>query len=371
MEQTSIKTVISSVSEKESLQLALLKLISCIAVIYIHAYTPQNSAFAAALDKLPVFHYIAEILSKYMAQVAVPVFFMVSGYIYFSKQYTQKWHVFALNKANTILFPYLLWNTLAIAYIFAAQIPESIRKIFPADKVIANFSAADWINAYIGWNNEWYPFLYPLWFLPCLFTVFILAHTFRNCFYKYDWPIWCLTAVNIAAFAYVPLYNSLTAWGLLPRTLYSLAFFAAGKFLLKYRNTLNGKLCLFISLGIFAASTAMGLAKFTPCINWRFIALYPGLIAVFVIAGKVIDKFKTLRQPLLFLSGFSFLIYLTHEFALTAVLSTAYPRLPLNFGSFLVFFICLPLLLAAMLICGGWILKKVLPKVYVFLFGGR
>ena len=371
MEQTSIKTAISSVSEKESLQLALLKFISCIAVIYIHAYTPQNSAFAAALDKLPVFHYIAETLSKYMAQVAVPVFFMVSGYIYFSKQYTQKWHIFALNKARSILFPYLLWNTLAIAYIFAAQIPESVRNIFPANKVIANFSAADWIYAYMGWDSGWYPFLYPLWFLPCLFTVFILVHTFRNCFYKYDWPIWCLTAVNIIAFAYVPLYQYLTDWGLFSRTLYSLSFFAAGKFLFKYRNILTNNLVLFISLVIFAASTAMGLKKCPSYINWLIIALYPGLLAVFIIAGKVVEKFKKIQKPLLFLSGFSFLIYLTHEFALTAVLSIAYPRLPLNFGSFLVFFICLPLLLATMLICGGWILKKVLPKVYVFLFGAR
>ena len=42
------------ISEKDSLRLALLKFISCIAVIYIHSYTPQYEFFKLAVDPFQI-----------------------------------------------------------------------------------------------------------------------------------------------------------------------------------------------------------------------------------------------------------------------------------------------------------------------------
>ena len=371
MEQDSTQTTILPVSGKDSLYLALLKFLSCIAVIYVHAYTPQYGAFAAAVNKLPLFHYVAEITSKYIATVAVPVFFAVSGYLYFSKKYTQKWHIFMGRKVKSILLPYILWNSLAIGYIFIFQLLPAVRNIFPANKIIADFGVGNWLDAYIGWGNEWYPFLYPLWFLPSLFAVFAVVHIFRGYLYKHDWPVWVLTGVNIVSFIYVPLYLYLADYGPFLRLLYAIAFFTAGKLLLKNRPRLENNRVLCIALAIFAVSVVLEFVKIIPDTKWLIVSLYSGLTAIFIIAGKVVEKFKKIQQPVLFLSGFSFLIYLTHEFALTAIFSLIYPVLPLNSTCFLTVYFSVPLLLAILLICGGWCLKKLLPQVYIFLFGGH
>ena len=184
-----------TVSEKDSLRIALLKFISCIAVIYIHSYTPQYAAFGNAVKTLPLFSGVAEFIAQYAARVAVPVFFCVSGVIYFSKQYEISAGRFAHRKARSILVPFLIWNTLALAGIFAVQLVEPLRNIFPPDKVIAKFDSSKWINAYTGLDNDWYPFLYPLWFLPYLFAAFMIVHIFRKYFYKYDMLIWGLAVM--------------------------------------------------------------------------------------------------------------------------------------------------------------------------------
>ena len=359
------------ISEKTSLQLSLLKVISCIAVIYVHSYTPQYEFFAAAMNKMPLFHYTSEIISKFIAQTAVPVFFLVSGIIYFSRQYQCGVFEFAVRKFRSVLLPYLLWNSIAIAYISIAQLPDKVRQIFPPDKVIANFSAGDWLNAYIGWGNNWFPFLYPLWFLPCLFAVFMIVHIFRKYFYRWNWPIWLLTGVNIIGFAYIPLYRQIDSCGPWLRLVYSLAFFTLGKLFWEHKKLSGNLLVLPVSGVVFSAAVILSFCNPCPDIKWLIFALYAGMFFILCLSGWIVEKCRRLNKYIVFLAGFSFVVYLTHEFALTALFTLIYPLLPMRTGVFITVYLLLPLLLASGLITGGWLLKKLLPKVYAFLFSNR
>ena len=160
-------------------------------------------------------------------------------------------------------------------------------------------------------------------------------------------------------------------WGPFLRMLYSLSFFVAGKVLLEEKRFFESKLVLIVAAIVFASSVVLSFSGLFPNIKWLVVSLYSGLTIVFIISGKAAEYCIKFSKHILFLSGFSFVIYLTHEFALTAVLNFVYPALPLNSGIFLAVYFLLPLCLAASQICCAWVLKKLLPQVYTLLFGGR
>lgn len=359
------------ISEKDSLRLALLKFISCIAVIYIHSYTPQYEFFKLAVDPFPAVKFTELVFSQYIARLAVPVFFCVSGFIYFAKQYDTGLGKFAWKKSQSILLPYFIWNTLAIFGIFAAQLPETVRRIFPPEKIVANFGVADWFNAYIGYGKAWYPFLYPLWFLPYLFAVFIVVHAFRKYFCRYDWLIWWLAAVNIVWLSYVPFGKLSGLWSTMALSVYTLSFFTMGKLLVEYKSWLDNISVSVCSAVIYVIVITLESLHIMPEISWLALSLYAGVILAFSLAGRLVNCSGKNKKRILFLSGFAFLIYLTHEFALSALQAVVYRVLPRQSWLVLMTFVLLPILLTAGLIVAGYILKKLLPKVYAFLFSGR
>ncbi len=351
-----------------SLQLSMLKIIACIAVLYIHSYTPQYEFFRRLFDAMPGVRLAAEIISIYLARIAVPTFFCVSGYVYFLKQYDIGVGSFAVRKGKSILLPFLLWNTLAIGYMFVLQQLPLVRGMFSPDKLIENFTVSQWVNAYIGISNTWYPFLYPLWFLPYLFAAFMTVHICRKYFYRYEWLIWGLTILNLTCDIYVPLVFKLSNLRCLILLLQAVSFFTLAGLLIKYKKIVEDPVFLFVCGAFFIATMLMALYCVTPQINWLLPSRYAGMIFLFGITGNIVKRSGKIQKPVLFLAEYSFLIYLTHEFALSALQSLVYPVLPLNSAVVLGVYILLPLGLSGMLILGGWLLKKLLPKLYKFLF---
>lgn len=359
------------INEDMSLRLALLKFLSCIAVIYVHSYTPQYDYFAKMLAQLPAFNVTVLAVSGYIARVSLAIFFAVSGYIYFAKQYDCSLGQFAKRKAAGTLVPYLLWNTITLGYIFAVQSWDFARGYFPANKLVDQFSALNWLEAYIGWGNYWYPYLYPLWFLPFLFITFVLVHLLRKFFNQYDWLIWMLVALHIITSTYNPLVNIFMKFGPCMRIIYAMAFFTMGKLFLKYQRQLDSKFVLFISGAAYAGVAAVRFGVDIKELNWDIVSIYIGLVFFFSLSQVVARCSAKIKKLIVFSAGFLFVIYLTHEFAITALSAIIYPRMPLNSLVLVPLYLLLPWVLAAMQITAGYVLKKLMPKVYGLLFGGR
>lgn len=358
----------SPITKETSLQLALLKICACVGVVYIHGYMLHFNFFTITPEKLPVVYYVQTILSQYIARVALPVFFSVSGYIYFAKQYQDSTRQFMLRKAKGILWPYILWNSITLFYIFAAQLPEFTRGYFTEHLLIANFDTSRWLQAYFGLANGWFPFLYPLWFLPYLFAAFMIVHVMRKYLEKFQWLIWLFAAANLICYSYIPLYAKAVHWGPFLRILYAISFFTMGGLLLKYRSYINKKAVLLICGTLFTAATAVDITNLTPLVKWNTLAFYAGVIFMFSLTGNVGKCSEKTGNAIRFLAGFSFLIYLTHEFALTALTKLIYPGMPGKTLYILLPYLLIPPTLVSVLIAGGYILKKLLPKVYDFLF---
>lgn len=354
-----------------SFRLAWLKIISCLAVIYAHSYTPQYEFFSAAVKPFPFIIKIEQFFVLYIALIAVPVFFSASGYIYFLKNYEISWIKFAWRKFRSIMLPYFIWNTLALIGVFIIQIPEFARKIFPPGKIVADFDAAQWFSAYAGWGEEWFPFLYPLWFLPYLFVVFIIIHALRKVFYRWDWPIWALLLLHLICSSYTPLLKRLDDCVFIILINYALSIFAVGKLLIKYGQAIDSSKMLWASGTAFIIALLLDIYKLVPDIQWMTLLIYLGVIFMFSLSGRIVKYKDKLWKQVMLLADFSFFVYLAHAFLLSGLQAIIYPLLPRQPLAVLAAFLLLPLLIYAILVPVGFILKKILPQVYEFLVGGR
>ncbi len=353
-------------TEEVSFRLAVMKFMAIAAVVYIHAGHPTVTKLH---DALPIFHYVPIVFSDYICRFAVPLFFCISGFIYFAKQYSHSTANFTLKKTKDIIFPYILWNSIAILYMFAAQVPSCTHQYFSAEKFIPNFSAAQWISAYIGVSADWRPFLYPLWFMPYLFAAFIIVHPLRKVINQYPGVTWIsLAAANIICHSVTPVYDVLLNCGPLLRLLNALSFFTFGIFCIKNMNLFDSKITFFCSGLAFISAAFIDIPKVFIPIKIFPILLYAGVIFIFSLSSRIAQCSSKIKKQLAYISSFSFLIYVMHEFTLYALLKIIFSRFAAEATPVLLVYFTLPIILMSILIICGALLRKLFPKAYKFLF---
>ena len=149
-------------------------------VVMIHAHFHDISMggvdYKFDLNQFPVYCNLSFLISKLFAGIAVPLFYVFSGYLFFNKQasFTAKDYLGKLRKRiKTLLIPYVFWNLVVIAFYFLAQIfmPSMISG---DNKSIVDYTIIDWLKAFWNYNNEM-PISYPLWFIRDLMVVVLMS----------------------------------------------------------------------------------------------------------------------------------------------------------------------------------------------------
>ena len=161
-----------------------LRFVMAIMVVLIHApFLLQESAVWN--ENIDSAAWI--VLSRVICQLAVPTFFLVSGYYFFSGFNTWDWSKYAdklKKRTKTVLLPYFIWNSLfIIPHLFFVGIFNSI-------DLLAFFSHNGWLRIYWDCQNSdvvkisnilgvnmgvGSPIDGPLWFIRDLMVVFILS----------------------------------------------------------------------------------------------------------------------------------------------------------------------------------------------------
>ena len=130
--------------------------------------------------------------SNVLPRVCVPMFFFMSGYLFFTKLEKWDWHVYIeklKKRAKTILLPYLIWITIAISY----QCAIILAKGGGIDSLTFFFAENGYWHMYwdcyeldpvkISWTgmevHSTTPYHYALWYLRDLMIVMVLT----PCFY--------------------------------------------------------------------------------------------------------------------------------------------------------------------------------------------
>lgn len=112
-------------------------------------------------------------LSRYLSSFYVPLFFLVSGYLFINKP-KESLGKFTLKKAKRILIPYFTFALLSLIpfFIFGSEVQSVLGSSRDIDngiiKSILNVFYASGHSGGLSQNS-------PLWFLPCYFTVTVLG----------------------------------------------------------------------------------------------------------------------------------------------------------------------------------------------------
>ena len=310
----------------------------------------------------PVYSTLCIALGRGICRIAVPCFFMISGYLFFNKLEdkwdTRIWLDKLKKRVRTLLVPYLLWNLIAAVAIWGYRwlFAKMHGEVYPGfiDRIVQSRSLWD--------DSGTLPFDGPLWFIRYL-MIFVVTAPLFWLFVKH-FRIWGLSAL-ILAFVFI---------GHIPE---GVVFFAAGAwFRVEKRNMLsdlNRRKYWFYVLAVLSLIALTLTFRDKPDLYRLFSSIFviSGTVVFFVLAGKVVEKGAKVRQLLVRSSFFIFAahnILILHDFSHWVILHL----LPFQ-GEWME---CVDLFLRptiAVLTCLLLykIMEKITPKTLAVLTGGR
>lgn len=117
--------------------------------------------------------FFSQILVNGVARIAVPFFFVVSGFLLARHIEESGWWVSAIKKrARTLLVPYLLWSVIAI---LSASVLASIADVVAHRPFGYSLYVLRKPLVWFGLDLFEYPSLVPLWYVRCLLLLIVGA----------------------------------------------------------------------------------------------------------------------------------------------------------------------------------------------------
>lgn len=324
--------------ETDSKILDILKFPLAIFVVSIHCYInidgwDINSLSEQALSgNIAVYFMILG--SKIFTEIAVPVFYVISGYLFFlhlEKWDIQIWKKKMQSRIRTLVVPYFLWNTLFILQILLFKVAAIVLK----GKPISGIST--WIQSNGGllnmfWNCNQFdsPILIPMWFIRDLIVAVLLSPVFYWLLKKRNGISNAISFVSIATLCIIYIFNFRT--GITGLNILTFFYFGLGAFLMLHNVSISEffnkiKFFLLFYLVLLVIET-MCYGKSVPNEGMIFRCyILSGVLAAFIFISLLYDKSKhieTIKQFLNHLGEmkqYTFFIFAFHAFILMYVKS--------------------------------------------------
>ena len=158
-------------SQKQSNNINLLKGVSILLVLFIHADIKDA---IPNLDDKSALGMWTQVVTRILVDNAVPMFFLVSGFLFFLKpgRIVDKWK----KRVRTLLVPYILWCIVGFIIPFILQEALGLAHLFSGNslKKIADSETSDYIKMF--WNiRNGAPILSTMWFLRDLIVIIMLT----------------------------------------------------------------------------------------------------------------------------------------------------------------------------------------------------
>lgn len=170
-------------NDLRSQSLDLLRFPLAIVVMTIHVWFP---GVADATADVPALNALNGLVAGLLWDQSVPVYFFISGFVFFlnadmsAATYRRKLR----NRTKSLLIPYIIWNTLAIAKLLLFALP-CLGFLFADQRTLADMDLSAGAVAWSYWDisrgimhtplvtGEIYPIDTPLWFLRDLMIVVV------------------------------------------------------------------------------------------------------------------------------------------------------------------------------------------------------
>ena len=345
-------------------KLKILSSIAMVLVIFIHSFieTTTNNTFITQSTT-----FLQYFISQGIARIAVPIFFLISGYLYFLSYKNTKENYITKTKKRmrTLVLPYLsisflilLCYTFVLDPLFGDYINKTANILYSP---ISDTLKKIFIN----------PLPYQLWFVRDLIILSFLS-PFIYIVLKYLKIYFIL----ILIFLWLPI----TSFNFYIFSNESILFFSLGAYLTTKQNISLEKrkgyiyfLTTFIWLTVLVIKSIVNIKV---GINNEIsdvllkISIIIGVISVWSLYDIFIKE--TPNRFLLSISSYSFFIYLIHEPLLLSTLKKLSNTIIKKNELFLPFFYFFnPIITVILCIFIAKILQKYTPKLYSIITGGR
>lgn len=237
------------------------------AIVLIHCDYP-DSALTDVRESAPVFFTIQQFFQYNIYTVAVPLFFFISGYLFFRNGIpdTHGLKNKITTRVHTLLIPYLLWNTIGMLLFLLKAGP--LIDFFPqyAD---FGYTIPELLQGYVAldYADKMYPYDFSLWFIRNL--IIIIAFI----------PAVCLLPRYLKGYAFVvPAILTVVFPGFCFGIFTSLLFFISGACLPVSGTDLSGLL---------------NRLKYYPSILWAALLISTHMLKLDGIESDILSLIKT------------------------------------------------------------------------------
>lgn len=158
-------------SDHQSVVIEWLRFSMTVAVVVLHASSMHTD------PSLPVYSTLCVLFPQGICRVAVPCFFLISGFLFFKNLESWNWDTWKtklVRRVHSLLIPYLLWNILAAILFLSYQYLRYRFGSLAASDSTYTPSQWGWMRIFWNVNGTGMPLDYPLWFVRDL-IIYIIA----------------------------------------------------------------------------------------------------------------------------------------------------------------------------------------------------
>lgn len=322
-------------------KIKVISFLCTVLVVFRHGLNLQ--AFGLSSYEASYVSIIEHGVSK-ITEVAVPYFFIVSGYFFSKYSYYARgeYVVMLKKKARTLLIPFIFWNIIGVFPLLLTH-----QFVFEDNPLLYVMQL---LNS--NWNGV-------LWYVRDIMTMMVLAPLY----------IWIFMVNN--RWLYITLFILLFInwWPVECKWLSSegMLFFFFGGFLQKNSKFLDKEIpeIALSGLGIIWMISCFCFPFYWPIHRYNTLL---GLVVIWQLYRYIPQQFSTW---MLKASAYSFFIYVVHIFIIKFMKVGAANFFPENEIAALISYAILPLLTISIALYLGKKLNKYFPKAFNIITGGR
>lgn len=349
-----------------------LKFALIIAVVFIHSpdilpgTVNLKTIEYSNISGMDVYSLISSLFSVFLSAIAVPLFFMLSGFFMFYnlKEWSKSVYFNKIkSRVKTLLIPYFIWNLFTLIAL-SAEDYNTIRGGAEGE-IIGVFSLFDYIKSFFLWKG-YAPYLNPMWFIRDLMVLCLLSPIFYYLI-KY---LKVFSVIIIFIAYYFNFWPEITGIASEPTF-----YFLLGAFLsITHKNIVEEAkkirwICLgicIISLFVFFYTKGEGF--------WLYVNkfyVFSGIAVAISLTAQLLDKGKIKVHP--FLTKASFFIFALHQLVLLGAWRRIYLLIvkPVSAIEYIIGYFLVPCATILTCLVIYYLLQRFLPSIAAILTGNR
>ena len=385
-----LKIMINSDGRGYSESIYMLRFPLAILVVFVHGFGAEiniTELHAGGLTGLAVYDYIRLFFSVVISRSAVPVFFIISGYLLFLKveKYDKAIYISKLRKRlHGLVIPYVSWILLFVLWILMFKLGGILLYDKPWMGIVDYFKENGylhmfWDSSVWGERETWLgvkahnsgPVLLPFWYMRDLIMMVIFSPV---CY-------WLIKNIKLVFIAFL-----FTIYVLDIRISYmseffvdASLFFSLGAYFAIMKQDFTDVLWKWRYAIVPLAVILMAMQTYTGSAMGDSVSrmIHPWLVifqsAALIIVASAMCRHQGLYRWNKKLAGTSFFIYALHPFILGYVIAFINKVAPMGNAWYMQTFCYLTAPLACVMVCIGvyWGMRMYMPSVMRVLMGER